>query len=60
MKGESTFMKKKIVVGLIAIGLFASFYAGYSVNNQPVVETITTPEGEQDIKKPPKGRNQQR
>lgn len=53
-------MKKKIVVGLIVIGLFASFYAGYSVNNQPVVETITTPEGEQDIKKPPKGRNQQR
>ena len=55
MKGESTFMKKKIVVGLIAIGLFASFYAGYSVNNQPVVETITTPEGEQDIKKTSQG-----
>lgn len=55
MKGESTFMKKKIVVGLIAIGLFASFYAGYSVNNQPVVETITTPEGEQDIKKASQG-----
>ena len=48
-------MKKKIVVGLIAIGLFASFYAGYSVNNQPVVETITTPEGEQDIKKASQG-----
>lgn len=55
MKGESTFMKKKIVIGLIAIGLFASFYAGYSVNNQPVVETITTPEGEQDIKKASQG-----
>ena len=55
MKGESTFMKKKIVVGLIAIGLFASFYAGYSVNNQPVVETITTPEGEQDIKNTSQG-----
>lgn len=48
-------MKKKIVVGLIAIGLFASFYAGYSVNNQPVVETITTPEGEQDIKNTSQG-----
>ena len=48
-------MKKKIVAGLIAIGLFASFYAGYSVNNQPVVETITTPEGEQDIKKASQG-----
>ena len=48
-------MKKKMVVGLIAIGLFASFYAGYSVNNQPVVETITTPEGEQDIKKASQG-----
>ena len=48
-------MKKKIVVGLIAIGLFASFYAGYSVNNQPVVETITTPEGEQDIKETSQG-----
>ena len=55
MKGESTFMKKKIVAGLIAIGLFASFYAGYSVNNQPVVETITTPEGEQDIKETSQG-----
>ena len=55
MKGESTFMKKKIVAGLIAIGLFASFYAGYSVNNQPVVETITTPEGEQDIKNTSQG-----
>ena len=55
MKGKSTFMKKKIVVGLIAIGLFASFYAGYSVNNQPVVETITTPEGEQDIKETSQG-----
>ena len=55
MKGESTFMKKKIVVGLIAIGLFASFYAGYSVNNQPVVEAITTPEDEQDIKKASQG-----
>lgn len=48
-------MKKKIVVGLIAIGLFASFYAGYSVNNQPVVETITTPEGEQNIKNTSQG-----
>lgn len=48
-------MKKKIVAGLIAIGLFASFYAGYSVNNQPVVETITTPEGEQDIKETSQG-----
>ena len=48
-------MKKKIVAGLIAIGLFASFYAGYSVNNQPVVETITTPEGEQDIKNTSQG-----
>lgn len=48
-------MKKKIVVGLITIGLFASFYAGYSVNNQPVVETITTPEGEQDIKNTSQG-----
>ena len=55
MKGKSTFMKKKIVVGLIAIGLFASFYAGYSVNNQPVVEAITTPEDEQDIKKASQG-----
>lgn len=55
MKGESTFMKKKIVAGLIAVGLFASFYAGYSVNNQPVVETITTPEGEQDIKETSQG-----
>lgn len=44
-------MKKKVVIGLIATGLLASFCAGYYANNQPTVETMTTPGGQEDMKK---------
>ena len=44
-------MKKKVVIGLIATGLLASFCVGYYVNNQPAVETMTTPGGQEDMKK---------